>query len=733
MGRPVSFDFTTGGGSPEEFLMGVVYLEPTLMHTIGSTVVLPDAPYPVKLVNGKAVHPNVAVSPAGPEPAWAYRVTIKNELTGKSWSEFRGVPTGTTQIAYKDLTKFVTTIPPQTTAGMMQNWADTAQDGAERAEAAADRAEAPTDLMVSNLVNNDASLSKRALDGKFVRAGSGGLLVDVKAPPFNAKGDGVTDDYDAITAAIATGKVVYFPPGIYLIRDELKIPSNRILFGAGIDVSTIKVSASAPPTSTGITNSLNDRTERTTENVGIHISDMTVDANGWNRTITNMNQPSQSAIVFACVAYSSLTRVKALNGGLHGIDITASIYRNNTMGWAVGPSHDIVLNQCESWNPRYDDGITTHHSYAIQINNCHAENTTVKPEFQQNGFEIDEGSRDVTLNNCTSRGFSQGYQVKGHAGSQPAEDVTFINCTASKCNHGWQIWWAAADAEQHRAGNVTLIGCSVDGLELRSDAGELQTLTALRTEFYANVKVINFRVKNTPNGGFIRVNKWCENIEFDGITFENSLNGSAVPAESAIKVDNRNRGRVGIRNVRANGVKRSVIEVQGNPNFDTRYEVQDIMAYAHADGVADPVVKMYASRPGMSVQNIRRTGFTKNFQFFSGFLSGIGGDFDYRVRDTQTMLLPVTLLDGFTGTVEYSRDGNMVTVMVYTLTPAAGTNATVTVGNIPLGFRPPTEVPIILHADDGQSRNVWISTGGDLRGVFDSSLGRVRGSVTYCV
>lgn len=106
MGRPVSFDFTTGGGSPEEFLMGTVHLEPTLIHTIGNTVVLPDAPYPVKLVNGKAVHPDVAISPDGPEPAWAYRVTIKNEITGKAWSEFRGVPTGTTQIAYRNLPKF---------------------------------------------------------------------------------------------------------------------------------------------------------------------------------------------------------------------------------------------------------------------------------------------------------------------------------------------------------------------------------------------------------------------------------------------------------------------------------------------------------------------------------------------------------------------------------------------------------------------------------------------------
>lgn len=188
MGRPVSFDFTTGGGSPEEFLMGTVHLEPTLMHTIGNTVVLPDAPYPVKLVNGKAVHPNVAVSPAGPEPAWAYKVTIENELTGKAWSEFRGVPTGTTQIAYKDLTKFVTTIPPQTTAGMMQNWADTTEANAERSELAADRAEAPTDEMNKTLIENPASLTSGALSSAIEGAVgiTAGILKGTAAAEFIA-------------------------------------------------------------------------------------------------------------------------------------------------------------------------------------------------------------------------------------------------------------------------------------------------------------------------------------------------------------------------------------------------------------------------------------------------------------------------------------------------------------------------------------------------------------------
>ena len=253
MGRPVSFDFTTGGGSPEEFLMGTVHLEPTLMHTIGTTVVLPDAPYPVKLVNGKAVHPDVAISPAGPEPEWAYKVTIENELTGKAWSEFRGVPSGTTQIAYKELPLFVTTIPPETTAGMMQNWADTTETNAARSEAAADRAEAPTDQMNKTLIENPDSLTYGALTGAIGEGlspyvprnskrsvGQGELFVSVK--DYGAIGDGVADDTAAFDAAwVASIGHIFVPAGKYKYNGTALpyVTDRPMIHGSGRGKTTI--------------------------------------------------------------------------------------------------------------------------------------------------------------------------------------------------------------------------------------------------------------------------------------------------------------------------------------------------------------------------------------------------------------------------------------------------------------------------------------------------------------
>lgn len=58
---------------------------------------------------------------------------------------------------------------------------------------------------------------------------------------YGAAGDGVTDDTSAITAALAAGNNIYFPPGTYRITSSIAIEANKLIFGAGQRTSTIKV------------------------------------------------------------------------------------------------------------------------------------------------------------------------------------------------------------------------------------------------------------------------------------------------------------------------------------------------------------------------------------------------------------------------------------------------------------------------------------------------------------
>lgn len=66
--------------------------------------------------------------------------------------------------------------------------------------------------------------------------------VNVKNAPFNARGDGVADDYSAITNAIAhctNGGAVYFPAGTYKLSSELTITKSIVLRGAGSNLTRL--------------------------------------------------------------------------------------------------------------------------------------------------------------------------------------------------------------------------------------------------------------------------------------------------------------------------------------------------------------------------------------------------------------------------------------------------------------------------------------------------------------
>jgi hypothetical protein len=69
----------------------------------------------------------------------------------------------------------------------------------------------------------------------------------VSVKDFDAVGDGLTDDTDAIKAVAALGVAVYFPPGTYLCTEFSITPvSGTLFYGDGIDKSIIRFVSTTP-------------------------------------------------------------------------------------------------------------------------------------------------------------------------------------------------------------------------------------------------------------------------------------------------------------------------------------------------------------------------------------------------------------------------------------------------------------------------------------------------------
>lgn len=78
-------------------------------------------------------------------------------------------------------------------------------------------------------ITDTAKIFKQSSDGDWIIAN-----VNVKEEPYNAKGDGKTDDTEAIQTAlndVEAGGIVYIPAGKYVIKGRLLIPAQCALVG----------------------------------------------------------------------------------------------------------------------------------------------------------------------------------------------------------------------------------------------------------------------------------------------------------------------------------------------------------------------------------------------------------------------------------------------------------------------------------------------------------------------
>ena len=231
---------------------------------------------------------------------------------------------------------------------------------------------------------------------------------------------------EAFDKALATGRKVNIGEGVHEITRSIKLPSNTVLQGAGKGKSIVKFTGTAKtmPEEGLICNATVSGGD-----TNIHIMDFTVDGN-----VHSFADPTKagglgsrrSNITFRGVVGGSISRIESREGYLHGIDITYGSLDYEVTGDAPeaplpNPSRNILIQECDVYDYG-DDAITTHHSENLFIinNYCHDSRRTVG---NNNGIEIDDGSRHVYISGNITERNSSGIEVKAHAEYTAPYDV----------------------------------------------------------------------------------------------------------------------------------------------------------------------------------------------------------------------------------------------------------------------------------------------------------------------
>jgi hypothetical protein len=220
----------------------------------------------------------------------------------------------------------------------------------------------------------------------------------------------------AITAA-AGGRLI-IPAGSYVVNASLKIGSNtHIVMTRG----TIITLANASNTDV-FTNA-----SWSAGNTDIHIEGGYLNGNRAGQTSAVGDGPGQSLISLVNVTRFTVRNVRGTSPFLHGIDCNVRDIAANS--YSDPGCTDGLIQDCE-FTDFGDDGITTHWSAGIAIVGCKCWGAAASYSGSSNGFEIDDGSSDITLTSCISHNNRSGFMVQGHAGRIPARRITLTGCIA---------------------------------------------------------------------------------------------------------------------------------------------------------------------------------------------------------------------------------------------------------------------------------------------------------------
>jgi hypothetical protein len=309
-------------------------------------------------------------------------------------------------------------------------------------------------------INNNGSSATPA----FIRGNANafddpaGYFISVKDAPYNARGNGSTDDTVAIQAALdalpTTGGVVYLPPGRYKVSSTLMITQDNTTFigaGAGNRIGATQVGAgSRIEAATGISGSIlrvqrtaNDRTV-----YGVKIQDIAIDGNSITGNIDGILFRSvkgelHNVAINNCTANGA--RIQGYSGWPaernkfiacdSGYNAAAGIYfdsdaSDNTIADCVFMQNQDGLLTTQSSVIISTTAFVSNTRYGAYLNNAGSRSRFVGCRFQQNanhGIIFDSSSTgfsDVSITGC-------GFNTNGTATNNTYDHIILTGLTSN--------------------------------------------------------------------------------------------------------------------------------------------------------------------------------------------------------------------------------------------------------------------------------------------------------------
>lgn len=537
-----------------------------------------------------------------------------------------------------------------------------------------------SDPATAALVANELSLTRAALDAVYVTKATLGaqMFAELSKEPvksaldasykhwrnateFGAIGDGKTPAAEAIQRAMDAGPgTVVVGEGDWFIESELKVPSGVTLRGVGTAATKLIAAPTLPRAMNVVTNASNNREYRTNYDTHVAVTTMRIDGNYDARPAGGDWLGNASGVMFSTVMYGLIEDVVVENAPLHGFAVDASrlpkLADERPSFIPPGPSRYVEINRCVAINPVIDDGFTTHYSGDITITNCHAIRTI--PVAQgggiNNGFEVDDGSYDVTVRDCTATGWQNAVQIKGHNTAHPAYDVVVDNVRAKNCGVGVTVSGDGAYADPLAVDTSRNIRINNFTFQDPRDIGAESLLgTAIKVYSYDMVSITGTRIINAPRGCIVVAK--AGNVVIDDVMTFNSFTAPEDPEHGLIRFTGEFKGTATVTNIMCKGkVGGSVI--RNNATGNVVINVRGVHAEA-ASGLTKGLVSDSYMSPYRSYEDLVATGFPKVIDIRAG--SGAASDVENYGMHTRGKLAPEGTTIGWPGWIYSDTAGNV--------------------------------------------------------------------------